>query len=204
MTSRIFIRPARPDDAPLAAAVFRLSMDQLTEHLFGVGGRQIEFALMRLFSSNAGRFGYSSAFVAEWNHQPLGMLVSFPAKYITRLNLSVLRYLPRALGWNLFGFVARSFSFVNVKEADVDEYYISNLAILPAAQGQGLGKHLLIHAEEQARSLGLTKVSLLVALDNQTAQRLYKRNGYEIVSTKRDKNPLASYHRMVKKLNPLP
>jgi ribosomal protein S18 acetylase RimI-like enzyme len=204
MTNRIVIRPARPDDAPLAAAVFRLSMDHLTEHLLGPNGRQTEFALMRLFSSNAGRFGYGSAHVAEWNHQPLGMMVSFPAKNMTRLNLSVIGYLPRALGWNFFGFVARSRAFTKIQEAKADEYYISNLATLPAAQGQGLGKHLLLHADEQARALGLTRCSLTVALDNQTAQRLYKRQGYEIVFTKRDNNPLASYHHMVKSLNPLP
>jgi ribosomal protein S18 acetylase RimI-like enzyme len=203
MTARTTIRSARPDDAPLAAAVFRLSLDHLTEHLFGANGRQTEFALMRLFSLNAGRFGYGSAYVAELSHQPLGMMVSFPGADITRLRLSVARYLPRALGWNLFGFVARSLAMAGGKEAQADEYYVSNLGVLPAAQGQGLGKHLLLHADERARALGLTKCSLTVALENHTALRLYKRQGYEIVFTKRDKNPLASYHRIVKELTPL-
>jgi ribosomal protein S18 acetylase RimI-like enzyme len=132
------------------------------------------------------------------------MPVAFPGADLNRLNLSVVRYLPRALGWNLFGFVARSLSLANIKEAEADEYYVSNLAILPAAQGQGLGKHLLLHADEQARKLGLAKCSLTVAIENRAAQRLYKRQGYEIVFTKHDKNPFASYHRMVKSLNPLP
>jgi ribosomal protein S18 acetylase RimI-like enzyme len=204
MTAHIRIRPARPDDAPLAAAIFRLSLDHLADYLFGADGRATEVALIRLFSLDAGRFGYGSAFVAERNRQPLGMLVAFPGADLNRLNLSVVRYLPRALGWNLFGFVARSLSLANIKEAEADEYYVSNLAILPAAQGQGLGKHLLLHADEQARKLGLAKCSLTVAIENRAAQRLYKRQGYEIVFTKHDKNPFASYHRMVKSLNPLP
>lgn len=200
MTHRISIRPARPDDAPLAAAVFRLSLGAFGDHLFGHDVRVAEIAWMRLFSADAGRFGYKRSFVAELSRHPLGMLTSFPGADVNRLSLSVARHLPRAFGWNVFGFVARSLAFVGGTEAESDEYYISHLGVLPAAQGQGLGKHLLLHADEQARSLGLTKVSLIVALENHAAQRLYKRNGFEIVSTRHDKNPIASYHRMVKLL----
>lgn len=204
MTSRIQVRPARPDDAPLAAAVFRLSLDHLADFLFGPNGYATEVALMRLFSLNAGRFGYKKAFVAEWNHRPLGMLVAFPGADSLRLSLSVIRYLPRSLGWKMFGFMARGLSLAGNKEAEADEYHISNIAVLPAAQGHGIGKRLLRHADEQARALGLKKVSLLVVLENHTAQKLYKRNGYHIVFTRHDKNPFSSYHRMVKDLNPLP
>jgi ribosomal protein S18 acetylase RimI-like enzyme len=200
MTSRIEIRPARPDDAPLAAAVFRLSLGALGEFLMGRDSRAAEIAYMRLFSSDAGRFGYSHAHVAELNRRPLGMLQAFPAADMTRLNLSVVKYLPRAFGWNVFGFIARSLAYANIKEAEADEYYISNIGVLPAAQGQGLGKRLLLHADELARKQKLKKVSLMVALDNQVAQRLYKRNGYRITFTRHDKNPFASYHRMVKKV----
>ena len=198
MTSRIRIRPARPDDAPLAAAVFRLSLDHLADYLFGPDGYATEVALMRLFSLNAGRFGFGQSFVAEWNRQPLGMLVAFPGADAIRLSLSVVGYLPRALGWRMFGFMARGLTLAGGKEAEADEYYISNIAVLPAAQGHGLGKRLLLHADEQARSRGLKKVSLLVALENHKAQQLYKRNGYRIVFTRQDKNPFNSYHRMVK------
>ena len=200
MTNRITIRPARPDDAPLAAAVFRLSLGAFGDYLLGREGRATEIVFMRLFSADAGRFGYGRASVAELNRHPLGLLLSFPAAEITRLNWSVVKYLPRALGWELFGFAARLLAFANVKEAEVDEYYISNIGVLPAAQGQGLGKHLLAHAEEQARTHQLTKVSLMVAIENHPAQRLYKRSGFQTVFTKHDKNPLASYHRMVKNL----
>lgn len=200
MTSRITLRPARPDDAPLAAAVFRLSLGAFGDHLFGRDARAAEIALMRLFAANAGRFGYGHSFVAELNRHPLGMLTSFPGADVNRLSLSVARHLPRAFGWNVFGFVARALAFVSGTEAEADEYYVSHLGVLSPAQGQGLGKRLLLHADEQARSLGLAKVSLIVALENHAAQRLYKRNGFEIVSTWNDKNPIASYHRMVKQL----
>lgn len=200
MTNRIDIRPARPDDAPLAAAVFRMSLGALGEYLMGRDSRAAEIAYMRLFSSDAGRFGFSLAHVAELNRRPLGMLLSFPAASLTRLDLSVAKHLPRAFGWKVFGFVARSLAYANIREAEADEYYVSNIAVLPAAQGQGLGKRLLLHADELARKQKLKKVSLMVALENLSAQRVYKRNGYRIAFTKNDKNPFASYHRMVKKV----
>lgn len=200
MTHRIAVRPARPDDAPLAAAVFRLSLGEFGEHLFGHDARLTEIALMRLFSADAGRFGYKLSWVAELNRHPLGLMTAFPGAHVNRLSLAVAPHLPRALGWNVFGFVRRALAFVQGIEAESDEFYISQLGVLPAAQGQGLGKRLLLHADEQARALGLSKVALIVSIENHDAQRLYKRNGFETVSTWHDKNPLASYHRMVKNI----
>jgi len=200
MTHRITVRPARPDDAPLAAAVFRLSLDHLADYLLGADGRATEMAFMRLFSLNAGRFGFERAFTAEWNRRPLGMLIAFPGAEVDRLNLSMLRHLPRALGWGMFRFLARGLTLASGKEAEADEYYVSNLAVLPAAQGKGLGRRLLVHAEEQARNHGLKKVSLLVSLENESARRFYKKHGYHVAFTQQDKNPYNSYHCMVKSI----
>ncbi len=200
MTSRIHVRPARPDDAPLAAAAFRLSMDGLFDFLFGGNGRQTEVTLMRLFSQNAGRLGYGSAFVIE-SHRPLGMLAAFPGADANRLSLVTVPYLLKAFGARFFGLAVRALSFANVREAEADEYYVSNLAVLPAAQGHGLGTRLLEHADGQARAHGFSKVSLLVSPKNETALKLYLKHGYQIVSTHQHKNPLASYHRMVKALS---
>ena len=200
MTDHPLIRPARPDDAPLAAVTFRLSMGEFADYLFGPNGRSVEMALIRLFSRNAGRFGYKHAFVIEHHRRALGMLIAFPGKEINRLCYAAARFLPMAFGMGVFGFIARSFSFSSIREAEADEYYISNLAVLPAAHGQGYGPRLLHYAEEQARAHGLSKLSLLVSPTNKTALRLYKKHGFEIVATIHHENPIASYHRMVKEL----
>lgn len=199
MTSAIHIRPARPDDAPLAAAIFRLTMEGLADYLFGGDGHWTEVALMRLFSRNAGRLGHGVAFVIE-SHRALGMLVAFPGADISRLSLAVVPYLPRALGFRLFGFAARSLLLAGIREAEADEYLISNLGVLPAAQRHGLGTRLLLHAEEQARRHGLSKCSLLVSAENQIALRLYQKHGYRIAASYRRDNPFIHYHRMVKQL----
>lgn len=200
MTDHPLIRPARPDDAPLAAVTFRLSMGEFADYLFGSNGRATEMALIKLFSRNAGRFGYEHAFVIEHHKRAYGMLIAFPGAELNRLHLAAGRFLPMVFGMQMFGFIRRAISLSSVREAEADEYYISNLAVLPAAHGQGYGPRLLHYADEQARAHGLFKCSLMVSPTNKVAMRLYKKHGYEIVSTHQHKNPVASYHRMVKEL----
>ena len=63
-------------------------------------------------------------------------------------------------------------------EARPDHYWVQILAVLPAAQGRGLGKRLLAHAEELARSAGLSEIRLLTN-GRMTANRaLYRSVGY--------------------------
>jgi len=69
------------------------------------------------------------------------------------------------------------------REAEKDEYYISDLAVFPQFQGQGIGTRLLAFAEEQAAKHGLQKCSLIVAQHNDAARQLYLRLGYRIVET---------------------
>lgn len=200
MTDSPLIRPARPDDAPLAAVVFRLSMGEFADYLFGSNGRFAEMALIKLFSRNAGRFGYGHASVIEHHKRALGMLIAFPGADINRLSFASVRFLPMAFGMRTFGFIARLLSLNSIREIEADEYHISNLAVLPAAHGQGYGPRLLTYADEQARAHGLFKCSSMVSPANKVALRLYKKHGYEIVSTHHHENPIASYHRMVKQL----
>lgn len=43
-------------------------------------------------------------------------------------------------------------------EARADHYWVENLAVLPSAQGRGLGRRLLAHAETLAGAAGLTEI----------------------------------------------
>ena len=66
------------------------------------------------------------------------------------------------------------------QEARSDEYYISNIGVLPEFQGRGIGSRLMQQAEKICRSHGLKKCSLLVSPHNNGAQRLYERLGYRV------------------------
>ncbi len=64
--------------------------------------------------------------------------------------------------------------------AESDHLLIENIAVLPAAQGQGIGRKLLAHAEALAVSLGFGEVRLYT---NQRFARniaVYQRAGYWI------------------------
>jgi ribosomal protein S18 acetylase RimI-like enzyme len=59
-----------------------------------------------------------------------------------------------------------------------DEGWVYNVTVLLPFRGRGLGKRLLHHAEEYARSLGYGAVGLSVATHNVIARTLYESVGF--------------------------
>jgi ribosomal protein S18 acetylase RimI-like enzyme len=66
-----------------------------------------------------------------------------------------------------------------------DDYYISELNVTSAFRNRGIGAVLLRHAETEARRLGCPRMALSTGIEN-PAQRLYQRQGFRIIDTKRD------------------
>lgn len=65
-----------------------------------------------------------------------------------------------------------------LKQRAQDTWFITSVAVLPHAQGQGLGRRLLGLAEEMAVDAELDRTSLLVLEHNEGARRLYDKLGY--------------------------
>ena len=61
-----------------------------------------------------------------------------------------------------------------------DHLFIENLAVAPAHQGRGLGRHLLADAEAKARACGLGELRLLTNAAFETNVSLYRSLGYRI------------------------
>ena len=61
-----------------------------------------------------------------------------------------------------------------------DHLFIENIAVAPHRQGQGLGHHLLAHAEEKARKVNLRKLRLLTNQAFKANIRLYEAVGFHI------------------------
>lgn len=55
---------------------------------------------------------------------------------------------------------------------------VHDLAVLPAFRGRGIGRALLVAAEERARARGCCKLTLEVREDNQRARGLYHERGF--------------------------
>jgi ribosomal protein S18 acetylase RimI-like enzyme len=90
-------------------------------------------------------------------------------------------------------------------ETEGDEFYVSHLAVLPAFRRMGIGRALLVRADDLARTAGLEKCSLCVDIDNPNAQQLYLSQGYLVVKTvstpdMEHKLHTRGYQRMVKLL----
>lgn len=198
---RIKIRPAGVGDASLAAKLIYLSMGSLADYLFDQNSDQIESSLKQLFARNAGRFGYKLAVVAEVADEPVGLLVASAGDQLTRLDAGTIPHFFPVLGIkHALRFIWRGLLLPGGKEAQNDEYYLSNLGVLPTVQGRGIGSYVLEYAEQIARSIGLLKCSLIAGSHNDKARRLYERIGYQVCETVQSQNENLGYYRMVKVL----
>jgi ribosomal-protein-alanine N-acetyltransferase len=58
-------------------------------------------------------------------------------------------------------------------------------AVVPAAQGRGLGHHLLTELVRRAELSGIRSLLLEVRADNVPARNLYERGGFDVISVRR-------------------
>lgn len=63
--------------------------------------------------------------------------------------------------------------------------FVTQVMVLPEAQGQGIGTLLLEACEEESRRRGMESIKLEVRFDNKGARRLYERMGYRQVGKTR-------------------
>ncbi|MBI4731417.1 MAG: GNAT family N-acetyltransferase [Chloroflexi bacterium] len=204
----IQIRPALSTDAPLGATLIHLSMGEEADWVFGRGNHKSTGAVLAgLFQRKGNRLSHELCSVAELDGRVVGALVACPGRRLGRLNLRTGLHLLQVVGLAATVRLVRYLPmYGNLVEAAADEFYVTNLAVLPEMQGRGIGAALLSHADALARSNRLLKCSLLVTFDN-PARRLYERSGYQIVHSYKIEHPMIAhgsggFHRMVKVLPP--
>ena len=56
--------------------------------------------------------------------------------------------------------------------------WVYSLAVRPDLQNQGIGKELMIHAENALTNLGCVKINLQILEDNEKVQMFYRSLGY--------------------------
>lgn len=203
------IRPAGVEDAAFAVDMIYATMGAMADQWFGYGSH--EKALEKLtwfYCHSENQFSHTCAEILEVNGQPAAFLLAMSGKELERLVWPMFRQVLQTYGF--FGTLRVIFytlPMVFAKEADEDEYYISNLAVAEAFRRRGLAESLLRRAEQKARESGLNKCSLTVELDNDSARSLYQKTGYQVVGVTTNvliRKLLASpgWERMVKTLQP--
>ena len=182
----ILIRPAVPGDAQVAGHLLYMTLGRTADYLLGHHGQagRAEQILSQLYALPRNRFSYQYADLAVVDGQVAGLLLSYPGASATSLDLHTAGPLLASCGLaGMARFVARAWPLALVRETEREQYYISHLAVLPAYQGQGLGRRLLAHAEGKARAAGLGQCSLTVEIGNERAYSLYEKVGYRPVQT---------------------
>ena len=69
-----------------------------------------------------------------------------------------------------------------VKQLDLPPAELLSVAVAPDQQGQGIANQLIQNGLQQCSRHGLNDVKVLVAADNGPANKLYKKNGFELTS----------------------
>ncbi len=182
------LRAATLDDAADGGGLLLSSMGEFGNKMFGAGNAfRAQANLTRLFAYPDGRFSYRLTTVYEEEGQAAGLLLCFPGAAMEALSAPLVRQFRQIypvrellrmlwLGWPL--------AFTGQETAS-DEFYIAHLAVSLNFRRRGIGQALLDHAEVLARKAGLRRCSLNVDLDNGSARRLYERQGYSLVSTRK-------------------
>jgi ribosomal protein S18 acetylase RimI-like enzyme len=181
----ITFRPARSEDAELAARLIAATMGLFCDATFGLGDHQRALRVIQAFYLIPdNRFSQRLCTIAEWDAQPAGLLLAIPGKDLPALMAPMARQLWQVYPWyNALRFIWRIVPLIFDKEANKDELLISNLAVEPKFQGKGIGRSLLVLAEKKAREARLPKCALEVDLGNSNARQLYVSQGYHVVST---------------------
>lgn len=198
-------QPATPDMAAVASTLIYLTMGKMADYLFGLDNAQnAQGLLKRLFRKKSNRFSYQFTRVATLSGKITGLVIAYSGQLMKSLELPMALSLIQASGaLGFIRFVKRAFPLFGVKEVENDEYFISNIAVLAAYQGQGVGKYLLSQTETTAREQGFNKISLTVDVENERAFSLYTQTGFnltdtvEIKSLKKDIG-YSGFHRMTK------
>ena len=75
---------------------------------------------------------------------------------------------------------------VLVLQPEAESLLLENVAVAPEAQGRGIGRALIAHAEQRARELGLPEVTLYTNEKMTENQGLYPALGYEETGRRRE------------------
>jgi ribosomal protein S18 acetylase RimI-like enzyme len=168
MTEASFV-PARRADARTIARLYQISADGVADYIWTTLAEPGEDPLdvgARRYAREGTAFSYENCTLAKVGDAVAGMLVAFP-----------MHVDPAASAEDATDPVLAPYARL---EED-DSYYVCGVALFPEFRGRGLGRRLMLLAEEHARARGYRKLSLIVFQGNAVARGLYERLGYREV-----------------------
>ena len=118
-------------------------------------------------------YSYTNTFIAELDGEIAGMMIAVDGRYYREQREKMY---PQLKG--LFD-VAFGKGWEDMEdEAKAGEYYIDSISVSPVYRHRGVGTELIEYAKQQAKSIGIKRVTLAVEPMN-SAKILYQRLGFE-------------------------
>lgn len=164
------IRKAKAEDAPKLAELMNVAGEgipaYLWERMADPGEDVMAFGARRVAGTESG-FSYTNAHVAECDSVIAGMLLGYrlPDPYET----GPLDEIPAVVQ-----------SLVEMEALVPGSWYVNAVATDSACRGQGVGRMLMVKAEQLADESHSKTLSLIVAEQNAAARRLYEKLGYQV------------------------
>lgn len=169
-----------------ASQVAKLHIDGIVSGFISSLGRDFVTALYEAIANDDNSFGFMAT--------DDGRVVGFIA--VSRDLSSLYKHVAKSGSFKFVFILARKmFSFRIIKKIVDNLFYPSKMkkAGLPDAEllsivvsdqcrGKGVAKQLVEKSFEQCRSYGIDKMKVLVAADNQPANKLYKNSGFKLHS----------------------
>lgn len=162
------LRPARRDDARRIAELYRAAADGVADLIWSqlaLPGESIIESGTRRFAREGEDFSWENCMLAERN----GMVAGLCHRYAVR---EASGPLPED-----FDSVLRPFAELEVPGS----LYVAGVSVDPAHRRAGLARALLAQACDQARSLGLGRLSALIFDSNAASRALFEGFGCEVI-----------------------
>lgn len=173
LRKNVEFRPAKKDESGMIAKLFSIASDGVADYIWTKnaepGQNIFEYGTIR-YAGDDTPFSYKNTIIAESGGEILGMILSFPM-------------------------LESKTDDSETEDSEIDpvlepymkleqygSLYICAMAVFEEYRGMGIGSKFLKIAEDKARGLGLSQLSLIVFEQNKGAHSLYNRNGfYEVM-----------------------
>lgn len=169
------IRPAQASDVHEVVSLIISAIGELTIVYTGESAPEKAAPILEQFFLQPGnRFSKELIKVDEQEGEVAGMILCYSGQHAKALYAPIEQSRSEALQQPVSHQI----------EAEKDEYYIDALAVAGQHQGKGIAAQLMLQAEQDAAAAGLSKVSLLVDVENLHAANVYLRKGFLQVGQK--------------------
>lgn len=169
------IRKATSEDASSIMEHMFLAMEDILYEFIGTKDADKARELLLFFIARENnQYSYQNCLVAEIGEEIAGSINIYDGARLQELREPVVRYIRTNFGLD----------FKPEDETERGEYYIDTLGVSPGYQGKGLGTEILQFViREYVNGLGRT-IGLLVDVENQKAETLYLKLGFEMKGQK--------------------